>query len=96
VISEKKTKAMHVHRKIGVSTTTEEEIAALNFQHKYPDCQRPFPTKKGMLVHLKVHCGKGKKLSRKQRIPGGQSGAACKKKGGRERQATCSIGRQAD
>ena len=94
VISEKKTKAMHVHRKVGVSTTTEEEIAALNFQHKCPDCQRPFPTKKGMLIHLKVHCGKGKKLSRKGSLADKVAQHAKRKEAEKDRQHVALEGRQ--
>ena len=92
--SEKKTKAMHVHKKAGVSTTTEEEVAALKFQHKCPDCQRPFPTKKGMLIHLKVHCGKGKKLSRKGSLADKKVQHAKRKEAEKERQHVAMEGRQ--
>ena len=90
----RKTKAMHVHRKVGVSTTTEEYIAALNFQHKCPDCQHPFPTKKGMLIHLNVHCGKGKKLSRKDSLVDKVATHAKRKKAEKDRQHEALEGRQ--
>ena len=92
VISEKKTKAMHVHRKVDVTDTTEDEVSALSLKHQCPDCQRPFPTRKGMLIHLKVHCGKGKKLSRK----GSLADKAGQKKGGGKGQTACCYGRQTD
>ena len=94
VISEKKTKAMHVHRRVGVSNTMEEEVVALDFQHKCPDCQRPFPTKKGMLIHLKVHCGKGKKLSRKGSLADKAVQHAKRKEAENARQHVAMEGRQ--
>ena len=66
VISVPKTKVMHIHKREAVSETTEEEVSALKLKHKCPDCERPFPTKRGMKLHLKRWCNGGKtKLSRK-------------------------------
>ncbi|CAH1265118.1 Hypp3119 [Branchiostoma lanceolatum] len=55
-ISVPKTKAMHIHRKDRVSTTTEAEVAALNLKHKCPDCTRDFPTKRGLAIHRSRWC----------------------------------------
>ena len=51
VISVAKTKAMHIHKKVRVSATTESEIAALHLKHKCADCGREFPTAKGLAIH---------------------------------------------
>ena len=72
----------------------EEEVVALDFQHKCPDCQRPFPTKKGMLIHLKVHCGKGKKLSRKGSLADKAVQQAKRKEAENARQHVAMEGRQ--
>ena len=47
IISVPKTKAMHIHKTIKVSETTENEIADLKLAFKCPECKRPFPTKRG-------------------------------------------------
>ena len=56
IISVPKTKAMHIHKTIKVSETTENEIADLKLAFKCPECERPFPTKRGMNIHLKRWC----------------------------------------
>ena len=61
-ISIPKTKVMHVHKKARVSATTEEEIASLDFKHICPDCERDFPTKRGLSVHKGRWCDGGKTL----------------------------------
>ena len=60
IISIPKTKAMHIHHAIKVSETTEEEVKALQFKHKCPDCPKDFPTSKGMKIHHSLWCDGGK------------------------------------
>ena len=50
-ISIPKIKAMHIHKKIRVSETTDDYIASLCFENICHDCQRDFPTKRGLAVH---------------------------------------------
>ena len=65
-ISKPKTKAMHIHAKTRVSATTEEEIASMGFKHICPNCERDFPTKRGLAIHQGRWCDGGKtKRSRK-------------------------------
>ena len=59
-ISVPKTKAMHIHKTIEVSDTTESEVISLKLKHKCPDCERSFPSKRGMKIHLKRWCDGGK------------------------------------
>ena len=66
-ISVPKTKAMHIHKKIKVSETTESEVISLNLKHKCPECGRPFPTKKGMNIHLKRWKCDGGKTTRSRK-----------------------------
>ena len=66
VISVPKTKAMHIHKTVSVSDTTEDEILALKLPYKCPECERSFPTKRGMNIHLKRWCdGSNSQRSRK-------------------------------
>ena len=58
-ISVPKTKVMHIHKQARVSDTTEEEIAALHFEHVCPDCSRDFPTKRGLSIHQGRWCDNG-------------------------------------
>lgn len=58
-ISIAKTKAMHIHQKIKVSETTEEEIASMGFVHICPNCEREFPTKRGLAIHQGRWCDGG-------------------------------------
>ena len=62
VISIPKTKAMHIHKKVRVSETKEDEIAAMNFHSVCPDCARPFPTKRGLAIHQGRWCDGGKTI----------------------------------
>ena len=61
-ISIPKTKAMHIHKKVRVSDTTEEDIASLGFKHICPECERDFPTKRGLSIHQGRWCDGGKLL----------------------------------
>ena len=55
-ISIPKTKAMHVHKKVRVSKTETEEIAALKLKYVCPECTRDFPTKRGLSIHQTRWC----------------------------------------
>ena len=59
IISVAKTKAMHIHKTVKVSDTTEDEVVALRLKHKCPDCGRIFPTSRGMKIHMKRWCDSG-------------------------------------
>ena len=50
-VSIEKTKSMHIHERIDVSATTEDEVIAMNFKHKCEKCSRTFPTQRGMRIH---------------------------------------------
>ena len=60
VISLAKTKDMHIHRRVRVSATTEAEITALQLKHKCTDCQREFPTARGLAIQRGRWCDGGK------------------------------------
>ena len=51
---------MHIHKRVKVSETTEEEIASMGFEHICPDCERDFPTKRGLAIHRGRWCDGGK------------------------------------
>lgn len=55
---------MHIHKRVRVSETKEDEIAALNFLHvcPHPDCAKPFPTKRGLAIHQARWCDGGKTI----------------------------------
>ena len=59
-ISIPKTKALHIHKKVCVSETTEAEIAELHLKHKCSDCSRDFPTARGLAIHRARWCDGGK------------------------------------
>ena len=58
-VSLKKTKVMPVRRYERVSASTEEEIVALKFKHKCAECDRTFPTERGMKIHRSRWCRPG-------------------------------------
>ena len=64
VISIVKTKAMHVHQRISVSKTTEEEVIAMNFKNKCEKCSRTFPTARGLHIHQARFCNPKRKKPR--------------------------------
>ena len=59
VISQAKSKVMHIHRKTHVSSTTEAEVEALKLAHKCDACSRTFPTQRGMKIHAARWCDGG-------------------------------------
>ena len=63
-VSLEKTKAMHIHKRVAVSATTETEVVEMNLRHKCSKCSRTFPTKRGLRVHEGRWCGRKKNCSR--------------------------------
>ena len=59
VISQAKSKVMHIHRKTHVSSTTEAEVEALKLAHTCDACFRTFPTRRGMKIHAARWCDGG-------------------------------------
>ena len=59
VISQAKSKVMHIHRKTHISSTTEAEVEALKLAHKCDACSRTFPTHRGMKIHAARWCDGG-------------------------------------
>ena len=59
-ISIPKTKVMHIHKRVRVSETTDEEIASMGFTNICPECQREFPTKRGLAIHQGRWCDGGR------------------------------------
>ena len=60
-VSIEKTKAMHIHERIDVSATTEDEVIAMSFKHKCEKCSRTFPTQQGMRIHQARWCNPKRK-----------------------------------
>ena len=59
VISQAKSKVMHIHRKTHVSSTTEAEVEALKLAHKCDACSRTFPAQRGLKIHAARWCDGG-------------------------------------
>ena len=59
VISEKKSKAMHIHPTTRVRGTKEEEVVALKLKHVCDRCSRTFPTLRGLRIHVSRWCDGG-------------------------------------
>ena len=59
VISQAKSKVMHIHRKTHVSSTTEAEVEALKLAHKCDACSRTFPMQRGLKIHAARWCDGG-------------------------------------
>ncbi len=59
MISQAKSKVMHIHRKTRVSSTTEAEIEALKLAHRCDACSRTFPTQRGLKIHAARWCNGG-------------------------------------
>ena len=62
IISIPKTKAMHIHRKVKISDTTENDIAALHLRYKCPACNRDLPTSRGLKIHQARWCDGGQTI----------------------------------
>ena len=59
VISIRKSKAMHIHKKTRVSATTEADVASLNLLHKCSACAREFTKQSGLRTHMAWWCDGG-------------------------------------
>ena len=59
VISEKKSKAMHIHPTTRVSGTKEEEVVAVKLKYVCDSCSRIFPTLRGLRIHVSRWCAGG-------------------------------------
>ena len=68
-ISVPKTKVMHIHKPVRFSETTEEDIAALNFEHVCQNCSRDFPTKRGLAIHQGRWCDNGATIRSRKGSP---------------------------
>ena len=60
VISIRKSKVMHVHRKTRVSATTEAGVASFNLTHKCSACAREFTKQRGLRIHMARWCDGGR------------------------------------
>ena len=56
VISQAKSKVMHIHRKTRISSTTEAEVEPLKLAHKCDARSRTFPTQRGLKIHAARWC----------------------------------------
>ena len=59
VISEKNSKAMHIHPTTKVSATKETEVVALKLKHVCDSCSRTCPTLRGLRIHVSRWCDGG-------------------------------------
>ena len=60
VISIRKSKVMHIHKKTRVSATTEADVASLNLSHKCSACAREFTKQRGLRIHMARWCDGGR------------------------------------
>ncbi len=60
VISIRKSKVVHVHKKTRVSATTEAEVATHNLTHKCSTCAREFTKQRGLSIHMSRWCDGGR------------------------------------
>ena len=68
-VSLEKTNAMHIHKQVAVSATTEMEVVEMNFSHKCSKCSRTFPTKRGLRVQKAAGVGARKIALTLERLP---------------------------
>ena len=54
-----KSKGKHVHVRERLPVSTEAEVKALDFPHSCPECERTFPTTRGLAVHRARWCRPG-------------------------------------
>ena len=60
VISIRKSKVMHIHKKTRVSATTEADVDSLNLSHKCNACARAFTKQRGLRIHMARWCDGGR------------------------------------
>ena len=60
LISIKKSKAMHVHKRVRVDATTEADVATFGLSHKCDSCGREFTKQRGLTVHMARWCDGGR------------------------------------
>ena len=66
---------MHIHKRFRVPETTEEDIASMDFEHICAECERDFPSKRGLAIHIGRWCDGGKNYSVYERFTDRQEGA---------------------
>ena len=54
-------KGMHVHIRERLPVSTEVEVEALDLPHSCPECERTFPTPRGLAVHRARWCRPGQR-----------------------------------
>ena len=60
VISIRKSKVMHIHKKTRVSAITEADVASLNLSHKCSACARELTKQCGLRIHMARWCDGGR------------------------------------
>ena len=60
-MSAPKSKGMHVHIRERLPVSTEMEVEALALPHSCPECERSFPTSRGLAVHRARWCRPGQR-----------------------------------
>ena len=60
-MSAPKSKGMHVHIRERLPVSTEVEVEALALPHSCPECERSFPTSRGLAVHRARWCRPGQR-----------------------------------
>ena len=60
-MSAPKSKGMHVHIRERLPVSTEVEVEALSLPHSCPECERSFPTSRGLAVHRARWCRPGQR-----------------------------------
>ena len=62
-MSAPKSNGMHVHIRERLPVSTEVEVDALDLPHSCPECERTFPTSRGLAVHRARWCRPGQRLA---------------------------------
>ena len=60
-------KVMHIHERVRVSETTEDDISSIEFENVCPNRGRDFPTKRGLAIHHGRWCDGGKTVRSRKR-----------------------------
>ena len=58
-MSAPKSKGMHIREREALAVSTEAEVEALRLTHSCPECDRAFPTTRGLVVHRARWCRPG-------------------------------------